>query len=456
MRRIQVLLGLVLVVMVALGPVAAWAETPAKLPKATSSARSKSAKTAPAAPALPPSPVMPKTMPPAAPGEAAFPVAPKLPVAEKAPPVVVSTPETPPPAKLPGAESASAKATADMPGAEPAARPNVPYPAYVNADLVNIRSGPGLYYYPVASVGKNVEVIVQGESGDWLAVKPMEGVYGLMKRGDITLETGGKAATVSAANARVYASGPSAKRQWSVMCTLQQGDKVELLGPAEGDMFRVAPPESARVYVASQYVVAGEGPAGLGSAFAKIEPPQVDPLVEDYKKADAALAEEDKKPIGERDYKSVSAAFDDIAKKSDKAYLKQAARERLALIAAMADQQKEYLRVSAIGDRLDKKLAELKAQQDTRAAEAQREKMAVKQPFVAQGLLGPLESMENVDYPIKFKLVDQANHPLVVLRSTAYDLSKYVGKVVGIRGPKTYLREWRIYLVTVDDLEVIE
>jgi hypothetical protein len=380
------------------------------------------------------------TLPPLAPA------APKLPGAEKAPPAMISTPEAPPPAKAPGAE----------PTAEPAAKPNFPYSAYVNADLVNVRAGPGLYYYPIASVGKNVAVIVEGESGEWLAVKPVEGVCGLMKRGDITLETGGKAATVSAAGARVYASGPSAKRQWSVMCTLDQGDKVQILGPAEGDMFRVAPPESARVYLAGQYVAAGEGLTGTGSAFAKIEPPQVDPLVAEYKKADAALGEEEKKPLGERDYKSAAAAFEDIAKKAEKAYLRQAARERLAMIAAMADQQKEYLRVSAIGDRLDKKLADLKTQQDTRAAEAQREKMAVKQPFVAQGMLAPLESMENVDYPIKFKMVDQNNHPLVVLRSTAYDLTKYVGKVVGVRGPKTYLREWQIYLVTVDELEVIE
>jgi formylglycine-generating enzyme required for sulfatase activity/serine/threonine protein kinase len=95
---------------------------------------------------------------------------------------------------------------------------------------------------------------------------------------------------------------------------------------------------------------------------------QVDPLVEEYKKADAALGEEEKKPLGERDYKSMAAAFEDIAKKTDKTYLKQAARERVALIAAMADQQKEYLRIQGIGDRLDKRLTDLKKQPDSNLA----------------------------------------------------------------------------------------
>ncbi len=67
-----------------------------------------------------------------------------------------------------------------------------------------------------------------------------------------------------------------------------------------------------------------------------------------------------------------------------------------------------------------------------------------------------MESLAEVDHPIKFKLVDQNNRPLVVLKSTAYDLTKYLGKIVGIRGTKTYLKEWQIHLVTVDDLEVIE
>ena len=61
-------------------------------------------------------------------------------------------------------------------------------------------------------------------------------------------------------------------------------------------------------------------------------PPKVDPLIEDFKKADAALSAEQRKPMGERDFASVTAAFKEIAEKTDKSYLKRATMERQALI----------------------------------------------------------------------------------------------------------------------------
>jgi hypothetical protein len=160
--------------------------------------------------------------------------------------------------------------------------------------------------------------------------------------------------------------------------------------------------------------------------------------------------------MGERDFASVTAAFKEVAEKTDKSYLKRAALERLALIKELERQQAGYLKVLALTDRLDKNLAEIRAQEAAKTAQAEREKRLAKAEFAATGLVAPLESMENVDYPIKYKLVDQSNHPLVVLKSSAYDLSKYVGKVIGVRGAKTYLKDWRIYLVTVEDLEVVE
>lgn len=71
-------------------------------------------------------------------------------------------------------------------------------------------------------------------------------------------------------------------------------------------------------------------------------------------------------------------------------------------------------------------------------------------------MVARMESLEDVDYPIKFKLVDQNNRPLVVLKSSTADLNKYVGKVVGVRGTKTYLKDWRIYLISVDEIEALE
>lgn len=448
MRTMQAALACLLAVTLAILPAAAWAASTT------------------AAPALPPPPIAPPDLPggpaipglsPAAPLPSAFPaLAPLSPAAPAAPalPPLPPTPIAPPPvpAKAPSVPAVPPE------GEPPAAKPAFPYSGYVSAEAVRIRSGPGLYYYPLATVNSGMPVIIEGDAEGWLALRPTEGIWGLVKKSDVDVAPDGKKATVLAPSARVYAASASASRSWCVMATLKQGDTVQVLGPAAAaDFVKIAPPEGSHMYVVAQYVTAGTGPSGVGAALAQLsEPPKLDPLVEDFKKTDAALEEELKKPVGERDYKTLAGAFKEILDKAEKFYLKRAAQERLALIQNLDAEQAAYLKVLAIGDRLDKRLADIKAQETAKAAEAEREKKLARPEFAASGMLQLLESLEDVDYPIKYKIVDQNNHPLVVLKSTTYDLGKYVGKVVGVRGQKTYLKDWRIYLVTVDDLEVLE
>jgi SH3-like domain-containing protein len=490
MRTMQIVLGCLAAAAIVLLPALALAETAGKTPAPTAPGKvatpAKGATTAvytpgsAAARSKAPAKVAtpdPSTIAPAAPVALAVPPSPAAPAFEPLPPLPPLAPLTPPAtspkATAPAAPAPAAPGVAPSKGAalpavpaaappsgEPlpiAPKPAFPYSGYINADSVRIRSGPGLYYYQLAILNNNAPVVVENEADGWLALRPSAGVYGLMKKSDLAIAPDGKKAAVSAPTARIYAASESANRHWSVMATLKDGDAVQVLGPADGDLVKIAPPESAHVYVVSQYVQAGTGTGGANTALLNMtELPKVDPLVEDFKKANSALDAEQKKPLGDRDFASATAAFKEIAEKTDKFYLRRAAEEQLARINTLEKQQAGYLKVLAISDRLDKNLAEIRAQEAAKTAQAERDKKIVKVEFVATGLVAPLESMEDVDYPIKYKLVDQNNHPLVVLKSSTYDLSKYVGMVVGVRGAKTYLKDWRIYLVTVDDLEVIE
>ena len=286
MRTMRILTASFVVAALALGPVILWAQTETGTSPWPPSAPPKAA--APAAPpalspaALPsPSPAAPAATAPKAPTKAPAKTATKATKAKsaKATPVVKSAPApvTPAPASpmppsaptpsastLPGASTAPGSAAAPSAPAAPPLAPapaalpkTFPYTAFINADAVNIRSGPGLYYYPLAILNSDMEVTVEGEAGPFLAVRPPDGVYGLMKRVDLAMGMDGKTATVAATSARVYAASAIATRQWCVMGTLKQGDKVEVEGTAEGDMVRIAPPEWAHVYVASQFVTAG-------------------------------------------------------------------------------------------------------------------------------------------------------------------------------------------------------
>jgi len=409
--------------------------------------------TGPAVPPLPPGPPAPSLEP-----LPLMPPMPSAPPATAAPPASAPRPAAvAPAAALPPAPPKIATPEAAEPLPAPP-KPAFPYSGYINADAVRIRSGPGLYYYQLAVLNNGASVVVENEVDGWLALRPSAGVFGLVRKGDLTMAPDGKKATVSAATTRVYSASDTSNRHWDVMATLKQGDAVQVVGPGEGDLVKITPPEGAHIYVVAQYVQAGTGPGSPNAALTAslAEPPKVDPLVEDFKKADSALEAEQKRPIGQRDFAAVTAAYKEIVEKTDKAYIRRAAEGRLAFIQGLARQQEGYLKSLSITDRLDKNLAEIHAQEATKAAQAERDKKLAKAEFVATGLVAPLESMEDVDYPIKYKIVDQKGHPLVVLKSSAYDLSKYVGKIVGIRGAKTYLKDWRIYLVTVDDLEVIE
>lgn len=484
MRTMQIALGCVAAAALLVLPALAAAETAGKTssPAATGKAAAPLTAKAPARPAGPvpvtaapegsTGPAVP-LLPPAPPPPALEPLPPLPPMPSATPPgatppSMVSTPAPASPAALlapskgpapaaalplPPFKSATSEAAEPLPTPP---KPAFPYSGHINSDAVRIRSGPGLYYYQLALLNSGATVVVENEADGWLALRPTSGVFGLVKKSDLAIAPDGKKASVSAAAARIYAASEAANnRHWSVMATLKQGDTVQVLGPGEGDLVKIVPPEGAHVYVMAQYVQAGAGAGGVDAALT-VEPPKVDPLVEDFKKADSALTVEQKKPLGQRDFAAVTAAYKDIAEKTDKAYLRRAAEGRLAFIQGLARQQDGYLKVMAISDQLDKNLAEIRAQEAAKTAQAEREQKLTKAEFVATGLVAPLETMEEVDYPIKYKLVDQKGHPLVVLKSSTYDLSKYVGKIVGVRGAKTYLKDWRIYLVTVDDLEVIE
>jgi len=373
------------------------------------------------------------------------------------------------PAAVAAGAATEATAAAETPPASPPAEapaaPSYPYAGRVTADLVNIRCGPGLYYYALTALSKGTPVVVESETGGWLALRPPDGVFGLMRTSDLEVAAGGTSATVSAPEARVYVSSATAKRQWCVGSIRRNGDRVAVIGPDEGDFLRVAPPQDVRAYIVADFVTATTaaevGPdTGVGETAVPeagdVQPPDVNPLIKAFNEADAALKKQMIQPIGQRDLEPCTTMYQAILDQADKDYIKKACQERLDYIAGYQQQEEEFERVQSLSDRLDERLAAIKSRYAEKKADEGTEQAVVGQDFVAEGMFRQLEILEGVDYPIKYKLVDPNNKPLVVLKSSQYDLGNYVGKVIGVRGTKQYLKDWRIYCVTVDDLDVLE
>ncbi|HUX00331.1 MAG: hypothetical protein WBD63_05065 [Phycisphaerae bacterium] len=354
--------------------------------------------------------------------------------------------------------AASVAARAQTEAASPA-RPVPPYAGFINTDMVNIRSGPGLYYYPLATAAQNAPVVVESETRDWLGLRPLAGVSGLVAEADVTLSADGKTATVASPTARVYASSPSAKRQWCVTM-VKKGTMLQVASPPQNGLVRVAPPEESRVYVLAQYVTpiasAAVPPGGAAVVSIAVEPPTADPQAQTYKDAGAALAEELRKPMLERDYGSIQTRFADVAEKAEKDWLKSAAERQVSRIEGLKRQQQEFQQTVAIADRLDARMTELGTARAEAAATAQRDAAMERPAFQATGVVKPWLTMEDEDYPAKHILVDTEGRPVVILQSDRYNLDEYIGKAVGVRGTRTYIAGVKTYLVTVDDLEVLE
>jgi hypothetical protein len=136
-----------------------------------------------------------------------------------------------------------------------------PYPAYVNAPDVYVRSGPGENYYPVGKLdhGERVE-IYRHDPGGWYAIRPPAGSFSWVsaefvepRQGNIGVVTGDHVV------ARVGSSFSETRDV--IQVRLDRGEEVEILeahefnsGPAAQTWYKVAPPAGEFRWISGRYV----------------------------------------------------------------------------------------------------------------------------------------------------------------------------------------------------------
>lgn len=151
---------------------------------------------------------------------------------------------------------------AGIPSAVVAGPPSFPYTAYVNAESVYVRSGPGEDYYPTSklAVGQPVE-IYRHDPGGWCAIKPPEGSYTWVSSRYLTPADGGLARiTGSRVAARVGTAFNDTREV--IQVRLDEGEVVELLpgqppldGPGEKPAwYKIMPPSGEFRWVFGKYV----------------------------------------------------------------------------------------------------------------------------------------------------------------------------------------------------------
>jgi len=146
----------------------------------------------------------------------------------------------------------------------------LPYKAYINANDVYIRSGPGQSYYPTdkLKLGQEVEVY-RHDPGGWYAIRPVEDGFSWVSAKYLQPQDG-KLAVVAEENVACRVGSRFSDIRDVIQVRLHRGEVVELLdaqpsGPnleAKG-WYKIAPPSGEFRWVFGKYVDADYPHDGL-------------------------------------------------------------------------------------------------------------------------------------------------------------------------------------------------
>ncbi len=131
-----------------------------------------------------------------------------------------------------------------------------PYRAYVIADEVYIRSGPGQSYYPTDKLkqGQKVEVY-RHDPGGWCAVRPVEGSFTWVS-GRFLQPIGGNLAKITDEGISARVGSCFSDIRDVIQVRLHKDEVVEILEePRDGDIwFKIAPPAGEFRWVSDKYL----------------------------------------------------------------------------------------------------------------------------------------------------------------------------------------------------------
>jgi SH3-like domain-containing protein len=140
-----------------------------------------------------------------------------------------------------------------------------PYKAYVNAEDVYVRSGPGQSYYATDQLKPRQEVeVYRHDPGGWCAIRPIEGSFTWVSSRFLK-PTGHNLAVVTEENVQARVGSRLSDSRDVIQVRLHKGEVVQILGPPHGAnsqrsdsndaaWVKIAPPSGEFRWVAAKYL----------------------------------------------------------------------------------------------------------------------------------------------------------------------------------------------------------
>jgi hypothetical protein len=153
----------------------------------------------------------------------------------------------------------SVMAAAAPPAKKPAvtaAVPSFPYDGEVTEDDVPIRSGPGTNYYICSKLKKGSKVTIVGSQFSWSRIVPPTGSFSWISMRNVSIDPDNpNIGIVTADGIRVYAGSEFKEpiHSETLQGKLNRSDEVRFVGKPQGDYYKIAPPDSAYLWISTKY-----------------------------------------------------------------------------------------------------------------------------------------------------------------------------------------------------------
>lgn len=354
-----------------------------------------------------------------------------------------------------------ALAAVAMPAASQTA-PEYPYVGLVTNDRVTVRTtAQNLPTNGVTRLNVGAEVVVVGKTGEWAKIKPPVGSFSVIPSPGVEKDATGPGGTVreSKFGWPVWAGSVinTSTADWPMQVKLQKGHRVQIVGEMldEGRLFyKITPPEGMYMYVLAQYVARKDGaaaprggdapPGTIGGGNERTGPdstgpapevklpeaPKVDPMMQaalkGVREAEAAMKAEFAKPAARQDLEGLKKRYEILKAEHGK---------------RLPGRIEGGIRTVEIAIERRRKIMELETQygalglMDT--TKISQPVLSVRGPFAACGTLSSSDVFEGTQAGFrKYKVHDRSDPMRIVayVQSDTIDLSKYIGKYVGING----------------------
>ncbi|HUT28864.1 MAG TPA: hypothetical protein VMX13_03645 [Sedimentisphaerales bacterium] len=320
--------------------------------------------------------------------------------------------------------------------------PSFPYVAQINADDVYIRSGPGTNHYTCGKLSKADKVTVVGSLFGWSRIVPPPGSFSWIFSRYVKVEPDSPDAGIVIGNAvPVYVGAEDREPMHSdqMQLKLNKDEKVAILGPPQGEYYKIAPPTGAYLWVSTKHTqpldstepmpppsftpVVVPGPATPNSVL--LDDTKLQQFYELQKQMDAERA----KPMAEQNYANIKKSLLEIANNPQAG--------KAARYAEFAVQQigrcELALEVANAVRLQDEQLAQVRRN----LASARSKRLAEIQDLGRFAVIGRLQTFTTYG-PGHYRIVDESGNTVCYALPTGQtaqmNLDGYIGKKVGLVG----------------------